>query len=280
MSVSNQFIIQNFEYEPCSDKSPKEYYTKINLLALQHAMEDLGALNALKLWLYLSKNKSGYKHLELSSKDCVNNWGLGSSQFGKARDTLIEKGYLVPIRTDKKTTWYNFIQNPDSGLRDAELDDEELLAEIGKILDDEIPETGKSLQVSNPETGKLSHNEIPETGNLKQKRREYKVIENPETGKSSIDKIPETGNLNPETELISPEIIEERLQYYIDNIIIDNINEWEECRGYTLKYAIDNLNCQVVAEDDLWYYVITGNGSKVKFDKKSNKQYMDYANMF
>ena len=280
MSVSNQFIIQNFEYEPCSDKSPKEYYTKINLLALQHAMEDLGTLNALKLWLYLSKNKSGYKHLELSSKDCVNNWGLGSSQFGKARDTLIEKGYLVPTRTDKKTTWYNFIQNPDSGLRDAELDDEELLAEIGKILDDEIPETGKSLQVSNPETGKVSHNKNPETGKSTQKQREYKVLENPETGKSSIIENPETGNLSPETGLIKPEIIEERLQYYIDNIIIDNIDEWKECRGYTLKYAIDNLNCQVVAEDKEWYYVITGNNRKIRFDRSQNSQYMNYGNMF
>ena len=258
MSVSNQFIIQNFEYEPCSDKDQKEYYAKINLLALQHAMEDLGSLNALKLWLYLSKNKLGYKHLELSSKDCTNNWGLGSSQFGKARETLIDKGYLVPVRTDKKTTWYNFIQNPESGLRNEGLDDEELLTEIGKILDDEIPETGK----------------------LKQKQHEYKVLENPETGKLSIDENPETGILSPETGLIKPEIIEERLQYYIDNIIIDNINEWRECGEYTLKYAIDNLNCQIAAEDDMWYYVITGNGSKVKFDKKLNKQYMDYSNMF
>ena len=269
MSVSNQYIIQNFEYEPCSDKNSKEYYAKINLLALQHAMDDLGTLNALKLWLYLSKNKVGYKHLELSSKDCTNNWGLGSSQFSKARDTLIDKGYLVPIRTDKKTTWYNFIQNPDSGLRDAELDDEELLTEIGNLLDDE-----------NPETGNLSHNKNPETGKSTQKQREYKVLENPETGKLNIVENPETGNLSPETGLIKPEIIEERLQYYIDNIIIDNIDEWKECREYTLGYACTNLGCQVIAEDDEWYYVITGNNSKIRFDKSQNSQYMSYENMF
>ena len=70
------------------------------------------------------------------------------------------------------------------------------------------------------------------------------------------------------------------LVYWIPEIEFGELSEWRECGGYTLKYAIDNLNCQIVAEDDLWYYVITGNNSKVKFDKKSNKQYMDYSNMF
>lgn len=266
MSVSNQFIIQNFNYEPCNEK---EHYAKINLKALQHAMEDLGTLNALKLWLYFSKNMVGFTHLELSSKDCCENWGMGSSQFSKARETLVEKGYLVPYKQDKKTTWYNFIQNPDSVDEDEECEDEELLTEIGKLLDDEIPETGK-----------LTHNKNPETGKLKEKQREYKVLENPDSGKLSIVENPETGKLSTETGLINPEIIEERLQYYIDNIIIDNIDEWVECRGYTLGYARDNLGCQVVAEDDLWYYVITGNNSKIKFDKNQNKQYMSYENIF
>lgn len=261
MSVPNQMIIQEFNYEPCNEK---DYYAKINLEALQHAMQDLPSLNTLKLWLYLSKNKVGFSHLELSSADCINNWGLGKSQWKETKMVLIDRGYLVPLKVDKKTGWYKFIQNPDSG----------------KNTDDEIPETELLIFDDIPETGNLSDNKIPETEQKFRKPEKYKVIENPETGKSSIDKIPETGKLNPETELISPEIIEERLQYYIDNIIIDNIDEWEECRGYTLKYAIDTLNCQIVAEDEKWYYVITGNNRKIRFDRSQNSQYMNYANMF
>lgn len=239
MSVPNQMIIQEFNYEPCSDKDSTEYYAKVNLLALQHAMQDLGSLNALKLWLYLSKNKQGFSHLELSSADCVNNWGMGKSQWKDAKQTLVDRGYLVPMKQDKKTGWYNFIQNPDSGLR-VQSEIGEVLPEIGFLFDDEIPETGKNI----------------------------------------IVQIPETGILNTKSGLINPEIVGERLQYYIDNIIIDNIDEWKECRGYTLKYATENLNCQVVAEDDQWYYVITGNNCKIRFDKSKNSQYMDYANLF
>ena len=246
MSVSNQMIIQEFNYEPCNENN---YYAKINLEALQHAMKDLTTLNSLRLWLYLSKNKSNFKHLELSSKDCTEKWGLGSSQFKDAKNALISKGYLVPYKTEKKTTWYNFIQNPDSVGKSDECDDEENAPDIGFLLDDEIPVSVEKAE--NPETG--FDNKIPETG------------------KSSIDKIPETGFRIPENEQNSPEIIEERLQYNTidnNNIEITNKDEWLECRGYTLDDALTNLGGQKVFEDESWVYVLANKvKSKIKFKK-------------
>lgn len=256
MSVPNQMIIQEFNYEPC-DKD--NIYAVINIEALRHAMQDFSNLNGLKLWLYLSKNAKGYKHLELSSAECVNNWGMGSSQFKATKESLIEKGYLVPLRQEKKTGWYAFIQNP----------------ETGKIADNENPETGIVIIDENPETGKLNDDKIPETGILVKTRG----VKNPETGKFKPNEIPETGKSSMITGLINPEIIEERLQYYRDNIIIENTNEWEICGEYTLKFALDN-GSSLVAEDDEWIYVITRAGKKVKFNREQNKQYVNYGELF
>jgi hypothetical protein len=70
------------------------------------------------------------------------------------------------------------------------------------------------------------------------------------------------------------------LVYLVSGVELGELSDWRECGGYTLKYALDNLGCQVVAEDNSWYYVITNNNSKVKFDKNENKQYMNYDNIF
>ena len=90
MSVPNQLVIQEFNYEPC-DKS--NFYATINLEAMKYAIQTFSAINSLRLWMYLSKNNKGFKHLELSSKDCIS-WGLGKTQFSKAKDDLIAKGFL------------------------------------------------------------------------------------------------------------------------------------------------------------------------------------------
>lgn len=130
MSVPNQMIIQEFNYAPC-DKN--NFYATINLEALQHAMTDLTTLNSLKLWLYLSKNSKTFTHLELSSADCIKNWGMGRSQWKESKEALVAKGYLVP--NAQAPGWYDFIQNPETG--------QEALSKN--------PETG--FYVSFPETG-------------------------------------------------------------------------------------------------------------------------------
>ena len=65
----------------------------------------------------------------------------------KCKLVLVDRGYLLPLKVDKKTGWYKFIQNPDSG----------------KNTDDEIPETELLIFDDIPETGNLSDNKIPET---------------------------------------------------------------------------------------------------------------------
>ena len=231
MSVPNQIIIEEFVYEPCNHLNKDEYYAKINIKALQHALQDLPTVNALRLWLYLSKNKDGFKHLELSSTECVMNWGLGKSQWTQAKQTLADRGYLVPMKEDGKTNKYRFIQNPESG------------EETGIEVVEDFPETGK--EVRNPETGNM--NEIPDSG------------------KNAVVEIPDSGNNSTISGLNSPEIVGEILQYNIYNNNIDNIME---CTSCSLEYAMKELGCQIVGQVDGWVVVKTRTGKEIKFKQK------------
>lgn len=165
MSVSNQRIIQNFNYAKCSAEKDKfeEHYAKINLMALQGAMKNGLSQNALKLWLYFSKNKEGFTHLELSRVDCVRNWGIGNSQFDDAFNSLVAKGYLVPLQED--SSWYDFYQipvsgqilpiqpdsgrkdNPDSGMKYKIVDQPDSVR-----LEEKCPESGQNI-ADNPDSG-------------------------------------------------------------------------------------------------------------------------------
>ena len=94
----NQVVISKFNYEPCSGKTPEEYYAAINLAALDHAMQDLTSLGAFKLWLYLSKRMPGTTDFALSQVDCAN-YGIKRSTYYGAKRELIEKGYLIDKTT-------------------------------------------------------------------------------------------------------------------------------------------------------------------------------------
>lgn len=236
MSVPNQIIIQEFKYEPCNKEN---IYATINIEALQHAMIDLTSMNTLKLWLYLSKNSHSFSHLELSSADCIKNWGLGKSQWSKTKDDLVAKGYLVPLREDKKTTWYKFIQNPETGNEELNGNEEDF-PETGILLVDEIPETG------------LENQELKDDGI-------------PETGKISYGQIPETGNCGSETGQNSPESVGEILHNIIDNTILENAIE---CKEYKVEFAINQLGCKKIGEDKNWIYVKSANNTNLKFRKE------------
>ena len=67
---------------------------------LQKTMQTLDA-GAVMLWLYLAKNKNGYK-FALSSKDASENWGIGMSQYKTAKRKLIDAGFLVCVDEDKR----------------------------------------------------------------------------------------------------------------------------------------------------------------------------------
>ena len=104
MTVPNQKTIKVLK-EACSKKEG-EYYTAINLNALQYAMIDLKG-ETLKLWLYIGKNQDKYT-FGLSKVDAIK-WGIGSkSSYDRAVKELIEKGYLV----ETSSNHYDFYEIP------------------------------------------------------------------------------------------------------------------------------------------------------------------------
>jgi len=99
---ANQFTVVSGERLP---RDGDHLYTRQSLEAIQLAMVNLKG-ETFKLWLYLSKNKDG-EEWGLSPKACEA-WGIKKDSYYKARDTLIEKGYLVEIGKDK----YRFDEIP------------------------------------------------------------------------------------------------------------------------------------------------------------------------
>jgi hypothetical protein len=255
MSVPNQLVIQEFNYEPC-DKS--NLYATINLEAMKYAIQTFSAINSLRLWMYLSKNNKGFKHLELSSKDCIS-WGLGKTQFSKAKDDLIAKGFLV----HRGGNVYDFIQNPDSGQNGSETEQNLI----------EIPETEQfSSETELLESVMASLEQDEPVSELKTKN----------SGNRTKNDIDENAGIFPDSELSSPVLSKnwtesgrEILQYNTDNTINDN--DWEECRGYTFVQMMNLTDdYEVVEETDEWIYVLTNGGrNKIKFKKN-----VDWSGMF
>lgn len=93
--------------EPADNKKQENYYTKINLIALQNAMQALKP-NTFKLWIYLSSNQENYT-LALSSQDVCNVCDMVKSTYTKCVKELIEKRYL--IQRDN-TNVYDFYEIP------------------------------------------------------------------------------------------------------------------------------------------------------------------------
>ena len=101
-TVPNQKVV-TVQKEDCSRK---DLYAMYNLVALQHAMNDLKG-ESFKLWMYLGKNQDGYS-FALSSTDAIN-WGIGSqSSYKRAVNELKEKGYLVK----SESRYYDFYELP------------------------------------------------------------------------------------------------------------------------------------------------------------------------
>lgn len=109
---ANQFTIVSGERLP---RDGEHLYTRQSLEAIQRAMVDLKG-ETFKLWLYLSKNKDG-EEWGLSPKACEA-WGIKKDSYYKARDMLIEKGYLVEIGKDK----YRFDEVPTENENETEIE--------------------------------------------------------------------------------------------------------------------------------------------------------------
>ena len=94
--------------ELTNDENINNYYAKINLNALQHAMSSLTP-KAFELWIYLSKNKD--KHFMWLSKVDFLSWSnVKSSSYYEAFNELKRMGYLVQSKeSDNK---YDFYEKP------------------------------------------------------------------------------------------------------------------------------------------------------------------------
>ena len=84
------------EKEKCDKEN---IYTMINLSALESAAADLKA-GAFKLWIYIAKNQNGFT-FGLSNKAVAEYFGIKKDQYDNAVKELIEKGYLIKIKSNE-----------------------------------------------------------------------------------------------------------------------------------------------------------------------------------
>ena len=98
---------------PRITRDKNHLYTTINLDAMNQAMNTLRGEH-FKLWLYLNKNQEGYE-FDLSQKACEA-WGLKKDTYHKAKASLVEAGYLVPI-DDTTLQFYEFPQSQNQTLK-------------------------------------------------------------------------------------------------------------------------------------------------------------------
>ena len=106
-SSANQRKIKTHK-EPTNDECKNNYYTKIDLNALRHAMSTLTP-KAFELWIYLSKNMENYEFW-LSKVDFLSWANVKRTSYYNAFKELETLGYLIQ-REDNKNQ-YDFYELP------------------------------------------------------------------------------------------------------------------------------------------------------------------------
>ncbi len=90
--------------------SKERGFTAFDLYTQQKAMVSINKIGALKLWLYLTKNKDGIKW-SLSPSDCEQ-WGIGIDAYRTGVKELIRLGYL----RRKSGNEYDFFDLPQPAM--------------------------------------------------------------------------------------------------------------------------------------------------------------------
>lgn len=105
MSVPNQKVIA-VNKQPCDEIN---IYVKMNVEAIDLALQNLKQGSVLKVWMYFAKNQNGYK-FELSSKHVMAYCNITEKTYREAIKTLIEKRYLIP--RGEGSNHYDFYEIP------------------------------------------------------------------------------------------------------------------------------------------------------------------------
>lgn len=94
--------------EPTNKQSVENYYTAINLLALENASSKLRSKAGFKLWVYIAKNQNRFK-FAMSSLDFCQWSGYAIKAYRSAFNELVDKGFLVEERKNE----YVFYEYPN-----------------------------------------------------------------------------------------------------------------------------------------------------------------------
>lgn len=91
------------------NKAPTDknnFYTPINLQALEYAVNDLQSKVGIKLWLYIGQNINKYS-FALSSKDFCEWANCSRTAYNTAFQELVKKLYLIPYDTERNHYKFN-----------------------------------------------------------------------------------------------------------------------------------------------------------------------------
>lgn len=103
-TVPNQRIIKTNKAKCNSDN----LYSPINIDAMSLMLRTLSGAGAIKLWLYLGKNKDQYE-FALSRSEAMAFTGMSINTYTAAFDQLVRAGYLVKGESEN---YYNFFEFP------------------------------------------------------------------------------------------------------------------------------------------------------------------------
>lgn len=232
-----------------SPKNVDDPFFKENVDVCFAAMRDLGG-NAYMLWQYLASNRDGYT-IGLSFADVSNVIGLGRAAYTTAKDTLISKGYLVPI---EGTAWYDFYRTPNLMLiasRRSYADSQEKISSLNKSYADSHDKIAQSYADS-------QHNLVQENSSYADSHDN--LVEEIPSSPDSHDKIVESNSSYADShDKIYHASVEENSSYadsrdnfmlianksYADSherntiIHINTINNIEDFKGHTFVHRDD-----------------------------------------
>ena len=232
-----------------SPKNVEDPFFKENVDVCFAAMRDLG-VNAYMLWQYLASNRDGYT-IGLSFADVSNVIGLGRAAYTTAKDTLISKGYLVPV---EGTAWYDFYRTPNLMLiasRRSYADSQEKISSLSKSYAD----SQEKIAQSSPDS---RDNPVGENSSYADSRD--KIFSLSKSSPDSQDKIVKSNSSSPDSrDKIYHASVEENSSYadsrdnfmlianksYADSherntiIHINTINNIEDFKGYTFVHKDD-----------------------------------------